>query len=176
MKLGDLLSDLQCAIVGGAATRTYQPERYTNSIDVLVATTDVPAVRARLRDGGGHQGTSLAIPDSALGIEGDVWQLPHVGQLDVLWSKAPWVPDALASTIRDDQGLAIIGLPYLIAMKLDASRSVDQGDLSRMLGFANDDALNAVRTVVADLLPTITQDLERYIEIGRLEIGEHRDR
>ncbi len=72
MKLGDLLSDLQCAIVGGAATRTYQPERYTNSIDVLVATTDVPAVRARLRDGGGHQGTSLAIPDSALGIEGDV--------------------------------------------------------------------------------------------------------
>ncbi len=114
------------------------------------------------------------MPDSQLGLEGEVWQVPGIGEIDLRWSERSWVTQAVQSTRADDQGLAIVALPYLIAMKLDASRSVDQGDLSRMLGFASDSALEAVRRVVAGLLPGIGEDLESYIEIGRLEIGEQR--
>jgi hypothetical protein len=175
LELASIFSDIRYAVVGGVATRMYQPERATKDINVLIAPADIPLVRARLIEAGGKLGQRLAIADSALCLEGEVWCAPDVGEIDLLWSDAPWVSDALASTIRDDQGMSIVGLPYLIAMKLDASRSVDQGDLSRMLGFASDATLDSVRRVVAHLLPTVVEDLESYIEIGRLEIGDQRD-
>ncbi len=174
MGLPGILSGARYAIVGGIATRMYQPERFTKDIDILVVPGDLPVVRERLRGLGGERTGALALPDSQLGLEGEVWQVPSIGEIDLLWSDEPWVDKAVQSTRTDDQGLSIVGLPYLIAMKLDASRSVDQGDLSRMLGFAADGTLDAVRLVVAGLLPEITEDLESYIAIGRLEIGEQR--
>lgn len=163
------------AVVGGVATRMYQPERSTKDIDVLIAPADLDLVRSRLTAQGGLRKQSLSLSDSSLGLVGEVWSVPEVGEVDLLWSEQSWLSDAIHSTIRDDQGLAIIGLPYLIAMKLDASRSIDQGDLSRMLGFAEDRDLEAVRSVIGQLLPTRSEDLDSYIEIGRLEIGSHRD-
>ena len=174
MRLSDIFSGTQYAIVGGVATRMYQPERFTKDIDVLVAPADLPLVRDRLGSATGARTSALSLTDSQLGLKGEVWSVPDIGEIDVLWSEQPWVLNAVQSTIGDDQGLAIVGLPYLIAMKLDASRSVDQGDLSRMLGFADDASLDAVRRVIVELLPNVCEDLESYIEIGRLEIGEHR--
>lgn len=163
------------AVVGGVATRMYQPERSTKDIDVLVAPADLNLVRSRLTAEGGLRTQSLSLSESSLGLAGEAWSVPDVGEVDLLWSEQSWLSDAVRSTIRDDQDLAIIGLPYLIAMKLDASRSIDQGDLSRMLGFADDRDLDAVRAVIGELLPTLSEDLDSYIEIGRLEIGSHRD-
>ena len=174
MGLPSILAGARYAIVGGVATRMYQPERFTKDIGVLVAPADLPAVRDRLRDATGNRTGALALPDSSLGLEGEVWQVPGIGEIDLLWGEQAWVAEAVASTLADDQGLAIVGLPYLVAMKLDASRSVDQGDLSRMLGFASGGTLDEVRHVVAGLLPGIGEDLESYIEIGRLEIGDQR--
>jgi hypothetical protein len=176
MALARVFSGNLYAIVGSVATRMYQPERFTKNIDVLVAPRDLRLVRDHLRDARGTRTGELSLRDSQLGLEGEVWNVPEIGEIDLLWSEQPWVGAAVRFTIADDQGLAIVGLPYLIAMKLDASRSVDQGDLSRMLGFADDVTLDAVRRVVADLLPNIREDLESYIEIGRLEIGDRRDR
>jgi hypothetical protein len=175
LSLPGILNGTLYAVVGGVATRQYQPERFTKDIDVLVAPADLEAIQTRLHAAGGLRTQSLSLSDSALGLEGEVWSVPEVGEVDLLWSAQSWVRDAVRSTITDDQGLAIVGLPYLIAMKLDASRSIDQGDLSRMLGFANDYSLDAVRRVVSELLPTLSEDLESYIEIGRLEIGHNRD-
>jgi hypothetical protein len=173
MELSSILSGLSYVIVGGVATRMYQPERFTKDVDVLVEATGLPVLRERLHGAGGTRTGPLALPDSLLGLEGEVWLLPDVGEIDALWSAQSWVHKAVRSAVRDAQGLSIVGLPHLIAMKLDASRSVDQGDLSRMLGFADATTLDAVRLVVAELLPNVRQDLESYIEIGRLEIGDH---
>ena len=89
----------------------------------------------------------------------------------VLSSKLPWVHDAIASVRFDDVGLPIVDLPFLIVLKLDASRGIDQGDLTRMLGFASHSELQRTRSVVEALLPADVDDLEQYIEIGRFEVG-----
>jgi hypothetical protein len=81
------------------------------------------------------------------------------------------VHDAIGSVRSEDKTLPIVDLTYLVALKLDASRSIDQGDLSRMLGFATDDDLDRVRTVVRRLLPADADDLEQYILLGRFEVG-----
>jgi hypothetical protein len=175
LKIASIFEGTRYAVVGGVATRMYQPERVTKDIDVLIAPVDLPLVTSRLTDAYGQRRQTLMIADSALGLRGEVWAVPDVGEVDLLWSDQAWVTDAIRSTIADDQGLAIVGLPYLVVMKLDASRSVDQGDLSRMLGFADDCSLDAVRRAVNALLPSVAEDLESYIEIGRLEIGDNRD-
>ncbi len=64
-------------------------------------------------------------------------------------------------------------LAHLVLMKLDASRGVDQGDLSRMLGLAQDASLTDVRAVVATSLPDAVGDVEQYNELGRFEVGRN---
>jgi hypothetical protein len=54
--------------------------------------------------------------------------------------------------------LPIIGLPYLVLMKLQASRGIDIGDLTRMLGGADETALRLVRRAVQDFLPDAVED------------------
>jgi hypothetical protein len=57
-------------------------------------------------------------------------------------------------------------------MKLDAARSVDQGDLSRILGRRTDDELDAVAAVVKKHYshdPAALEDVRQYAEVGRWE-------
>lgn len=175
MSLAHIVVGTAYAIVGATATRTYQPERFTNNIDVLINPTDIPLIRRRAGGSQKQAAQTFSFSGSALGLEGETWSVPDVGKINLLWTEHGWISDAIRGAVCDSQGFAIATLPYLIAMKLDASRSVDQGDLSRMLGFADDASLEAVRRVVADILPFVSVDLESYIEIGRLEIGEGRD-
>lgn len=175
MELPEIFGGTLYAVVGAVATRLYQPERATKDVDLLIHPDEHRLIEERLLGAGGAKTGNLAMPDSHLGLEGEVWTLPVVGELDLLWSHKPWTNDALRNVNTDAQGLAIISLPYLIAMKLDASRSVDQGDLARMLGFANDADLDETRTVVARLLPELRDDLESYIQIGKIEVGQARD-
>jgi hypothetical protein len=165
-----VLDGIPFAVIGGVATRLYMPERTTADIDILVQAADFDAAVAQLVAKGYRQHTHpLEFADTRLGLIGRRVQseLP----VDVLSSTQSWVDDAVASVRPDDRGLPIVGLPYLVALKLDASRGVDQGDLTRMLGFADEDALAGVRAVVGELLPSDLDDLEQYIEIGRFEVG-----
>jgi hypothetical protein len=156
-------------IVGGVATAEYMPERSTQDIDVLVSAGDVDLVRENLQAAGAEQGEPLAIA-GGLGLCGETWR--SEGELlDVLWSDEPWAAEALAGAAPG----AVIALPYLVLMKLDAARGVDQGDLTRMLGFAPDDRVESVRRVVAKYMPSASEDLKQYIAIGRLEVGRARD-
>ncbi|MEG4120052.1 hypothetical protein QUA43_21610 [Microcoleus sp. N9_B4] len=57
-------------------------------------------------------------------------------------------------------------------MKLKASRGIDIGDLTRMLGGADESNLRLVRRAVQDFLPDAVEDLESLIVLGKLEMGE----
>jgi hypothetical protein len=168
--LGDLFS-VPYAVVGGVATRAYAPERTTKDIDVLIRTSDLETVRSGLRSAGGTRAAALSLAGSQLGLDGEIWSVPPYGEIDVRWSDAAWADDALTHTVVDPTGIRIAPLAALVLMKLDASRSVDQGDLARMLGFADDEALARVRSVIARFMPDAVEDLESYIELGRLELG-----
>lgn len=166
-----IFGDLSYAAIGGVATRLYMPERTTQDLDILVIPEDLEALRSRL--GAQHADFlgKLAFPDSTMGLEGETWQIPGSQPLDVIWSGLPWARRAVAAAKTDQTGLKIVPLWALVALKLDASRGVDQGDLSRMLGLASDQALDEVRTAVLELMPAVAEDLESYIVLGRLEVG-----
>ena len=165
-----MLDDIPFAVIGGVATRLYMPERTTADIDIVVRSADFDAAIHQLVAKGYRRLTHrLTFADTRLGLMGQRVQskLP----VDVLSSSQAWVDDAIATVRRDDTGLPIVGLPYLVALKLDASRGVDQGDLTRMLGFASEADLTRVRAAIGELLPADLEDLEQYIEIGRFEVG-----
>jgi|GEM_PF-2936001 len=160
-----LLGEVPFVVVGGTATALYMPARYTEDIDILVPARDAPAAERALRTAG-------ARPVGMLTIGGIAWRLPDGTELDMLVSDEPWASEAVAQPERDPAGLPIIALPYLVLMKLTASRGVDIGDLSRMLGGADEAALAPVRRVIQRHLPDAVEDLESFIQIGRLEFAE----
>ncbi len=169
--LNEILSNVRFVVVGGTATSLYMPQRMTNDVDILVATADAPAAEQSLVRAGAASEGPLSI-ENPLQIKGTSWKLSDGSCLDVLWSGRPWVKKALASFGRDSSGLPIISLPYLVLMKLASSRGIDIGDLSRMLGGADDDSLRQVRAVVKMYLPDALEDLDSLTELGRLEFQE----
>jgi len=165
-----LLKDISYAVIGGVATRMYMPERTTADVDLLVELKDFDRAIAQLAESGCERAPQpLRFSDTRLGLIGQ--RLLAARPVDILSSTQSWVSDAVASVRWENDTLPIIDLPYLVALKLDASRSVDQGDLSRMLGFAADDDLERVRSTVGRLLPADLEDLEQYIALGRYEVG-----
>ena len=81
----------------------------------------------------------------------------------------PGSDEALTNPAIAPDGLPVIRLPYLILLKLRSSRGTDAGDLSRMLGGADKDALEQVRAVIEQYQPDAVEDLEGFIQLGRLE-------
>ena len=154
-------------VVGGIATRLYMPERMTDDLDILVLTEDTDNIYRELTEVG-------SIKVGELSIGGSSWQLPDGSILDVLESQQSWVAVAIANPNIAPDNLPIIGLPYLILMKLQASRGIDMGDLTRMLGGADKTALELVRKTVKTYLPDAVEDLESLIVLGKLEMGELR--
>ena len=92
--------------------------------------------------------------------------------LDVLEEDAPWAAEAVANPASAPNGLPVISLPYLVLMKMRASRAIDIGDLSRVLGAADDATLAETEQVIAAYLPDGVEDLEGLIYLGRLEYGQ----
>ncbi|NJS12449.1 MAG: hypothetical protein HC789_19750 [Microcoleus sp. CSU_2_2] len=152
-------------VVGGIATRLYMPERMTDDIDILVLTEDAENIYRELTEAGSTKVGELSIGGSS-------WQLPDGSILDVIESQQPWVTEAIANPNTAPDNLPIIQLPYLIVMKLQASRGIDMGDLTRMLGGADRTALELVKKTVKTYLPDAAEDLESLIVLGKLEMGE----
>jgi hypothetical protein len=92
-------------------------------------------------------------------------------EVDIMSSEQGWVTKALASPHYDQAGLRVIPLAYLVLMKLDAARAIDQGDLSRMLGRVDEKQLDAIASAVKEYLPEpeIEDEIRQYAELGRLE-------
>ena len=152
------------AIVGAVATRLYMPERVTHDIDLFVPKSSEPAISAELsRLGLTRQGN--------LSIGGSTWTDANGAGLDLIASSEPWASEAVATAVRSPDDLPVVRLPYLVLLKFKSSRSIDVGDLSRMLGLASEEALEEVRVVVSRYQPEDLEDLESLITLGRLEFG-----
>ena len=149
-------------LVGGLATRYYMPERTTLDTDILVLAEDQEAIEQEL-DAAGCQ--KLAV----LAIGGSTWTLPDGATLGVIVSEMPWARDAFQHPLQTPDGIPTITLPYLVLMKLYAGRSQDIADITRMLGGADEHALDAVRAAVANHMPEAASDVESMIVLGRLE-------
>jgi hypothetical protein len=141
------------------------PERTTADLDLLIEPEHFNAALEQLAlKGYRREPRPLRFVNTRLGLIGQ--RLIAETPLDILSSDQNWVVEAVATARKDDVGMPIVDLPYLVALKLDASRGIDQGDLTRMLGFASDADLTRVREIVGRLLPTDRDDLEQYIAIG----------
>lgn len=161
-----ILAPIHWAVVGAAATRLYMPERMTKDFDVAIAVQEAEHVRRKLTVAG-------YVHTGELSIGGSRWQSPAGLQIDVIEGHDIWWPQALAAaqTNRDEQGLPILPFPYLILMKFNASRTIDLGDITRMLGLASEAQHAQVRTLFRHYAPTDLDDLESLILLGKLEMG-----
>ena len=139
-------------VIGGVATRLYAPERMTDDLDILVEAKNAAFLTADIERAGGS---------SRCEVNGMA--------LDVLEEDAPWAVEAVANPAAAPNGLPVISLPYLVLMKMRASRGIDIGDLTRVLGAADDDAIAEVGRIIAAYLPDGVEDLEGLIYLGKLE-------
>lgn len=156
------LGDVRYVLVGGLATARYMPERMTLDTDILIKADALAETEEALRAAGCRRTASLT-------IGGSTWRMPGGRSLDVLALDQPWVGYAIDTAITDREGVPCIGLPYLVIMKLTSSRLQDLADISRMLGEAEEAQLTTVRTEVGQYRPQDLEDLERMIQLGKLE-------
>jgi len=165
-----LFGEIPAAIVGGIATRAYSPERKTQDIDVLVAHARHDEAAQRLRNLGWKNDGNLFFPNGLLGLYGTAW-LKDGLKLDLMSTDQAWAEEALAQFSYDQTGLRVIGLPYLVMMKIDSARGIDQGDLTRMLGLLNDEEVERVIDVVRRHYgdPHGAEDVRQYAMLGKLE-------
>ena len=143
------------------------PERATRDMDVIVAAEDIAVARELLSNAGWQCTGDLT-------IGGTSWQSPDGKALDVLEGHSSWWPQAIAEaqTNLDTQGLPILPLPYLVLMKFQSGRTVDIGDITRILGQADAAALDATRQLFQRHETEGLEDLESLILLGRLEMDE----
>ena len=155
----------QFVIVGGVATSLYMPERATLDLDLLVRAADAAAMHAELIElGCSHEGS--------LAFGGSRWIDPSGNSIDVLVSSEGWVERAIGFPRRSPTGLPVIDLPYLVLMKLTASRPQDLADLSRMLAQADHATRQRVRATVAEYRGAEDlEDLESLTVLGELEFA-----
>lgn len=154
--------DAPYVIVGAVATWLYMPQRATPDLDILIASDHAPLLHAEL--------TAADLTyRKPLNFGGTSWRAPDGSALNVLESTAGWVADAIAQPNRSPTGLPVIKLPYLVTMKLEASRSQDVADLTRMLGQADEATREQVRAVVRTYRPEDAEDVESLMILGDLE-------
>ena len=157
-----ILQGVDWVIVGDVATRAYMPERVTKDLDILVHKDDEEVVIAKLEKAGYRTKSRLAIP-------GYLMLSPEGVEVDVLFGDYPWLKNALAHPSKDPAGYPVIGMPYLVLLKITAQRAQDWADASRIVGWASDGELDAVRAVVARYSPEDSEDLESLIFISKKE-------
>lgn len=170
LDLEPILSPLLWATVGAAATRLYMPERVTEDMDILVCSKDAAEVGRKLTQAGFQYKGKLS-------IGGSTWLSPNGLPLDVIACHEAWCEQALAEAQanRDAHGLPVLPLPFLVLMKFQASRVQDLADITRMLGQASPEQLEAVRAVFTRWQPDAMEDLESLITLGQLEMQSPAD-
>lgn len=163
-------------LIGAHAAAAYAPERMTQDVDYFTSGRYLPDASARLIDAGFCKRSDLTFATSRLGLYESAWRSSDGAiELDLIASDEPWAIAAFAAPIsRNGSGERVIPLAFLVLMKLDAARSVDQGDLSRILGRLSQAEVDGVVDVVARYYPSdpdALDDVRQYAEIGAWEYG-----
>jgi hypothetical protein len=162
-KLKSLLPDgLRYVVVGGVASAHYQPARFTEDIDLMVLAEDAAVVEHTLQLAGWSQLGIISFDSSSWrSTEGKLINLLHAPEQS-------WVTAALDTPIETLEGLQIIDLPYLIILKLSATRAVDIGDIVGMLQHATEDETVRIRQAIETHRSDLLEDFEQFNEIARL--------
>lgn len=160
--LREILQAIDWVIVGGVATRAYMPERVTKDMVILVHQRDGSIALEALQNAGYKVITPLSVP-------GYLLMSPEGVELDMLFSQDDWAEEALSNPQKDMAGYPVLDLPYLVLMKIDTGRGRDFGDVTTMLGWADESTLNRVRQVVLRYSPQDKEDLESLIFLGQQE-------
>ena len=93
-------------------------------------------------------------------------------EIDLITSEQAWAGEAFAAPLaRDPNGERAIPLAYLVLMKLDSARAIDQADLARVLGrLAPEQVEDVIRIVERHYRdPSAADDLRQYHEVGKWE-------
>jgi hypothetical protein len=165
-----LFGDVPAVVVGGVATRAYSPERRTEDIDVLVEHARYPEAGRRLESLGWRSMRELFFPNASLGLYGTAWLKDGV-RLDLISTPQHWAVEALAEEAYDQTGLRVVSLPFLVLMKIDSARGIDQGDLTRMLGRLDEAGIERIVRIVErhHRDPHAAEDVRQYAELGAME-------
>ena len=155
--LTEVLAGLRWAIAGAVATRSYMPESATRDLDIVVLEADAAETAERLSNAGFARLQDLAIP-------GSNWRAPSGQEVDMLIVEGRRWADALerATKHTDQDGSPVLALSDLVLMKLESGRAQDAADVIRMLGFAEQPALEEVRETIARLTPELREDLGEH--------------
>jgi hypothetical protein len=172
--IGQMFGDVPVCLIGAHAVAAYAPERMTQDVDCLTTAGQYEHASELLRQNGYRADGVLSFTTSALGLFGSRWVPEKSGQMiDLISTRQGWADEALREPAQfTTEGDRVIPLAYLVLMKLDAARSVDQGDLSRILGRLADVELDAVAAVVEKYYshdPGALEDVRQYAEVGRWE-------
>ncbi len=164
--INDIFRTTPFVVCGGVATRAYSAERETEDLDVLIRKSQADLAYQELEAAGSSYVGELSVP-------GSHWILPDQTNLDVLESSSAWADEAIRNPNRNNPfNLPIMPLPYLVLMKLQASRMIDLADISRMMGQADEVTRNETRQLVKKYLPSASEDLEGLIYLGQLELQQ----
>jgi hypothetical protein len=167
-----LFDNLRIMLIGAHAASVYAPERATSDVDFLVHPEDIGEAENLLRKDGWQKTIELGFPGSKLGLRGTAWANGNNPEIDLLTSDKPWLLESLAAPHSENSdGKRVIPRAYLVLMKLDSARGVDQGDLTRILGRLNDaeveDVVQVVKRHYGDDL--IADEIRQYAQIGHWE-------
>lgn len=168
----DIFGRIPVLVAGGVATRAFMPERQTKDIGFLVSHDLFPQAVECLQKAGYQKGGDLAFPSATLGLYGQAWNNGSQ-EIDILSSVQIWCLRAFEGHVEDQTGLRVVPLPYLVLMKFDAARGIDQGDLTRMLGAVSDAEVESIASIVAEHTgdPAAADDIRQYAQLGHWELG-----
>jgi hypothetical protein len=166
----DLFGDVPAIVIGGVAARAYAPERFTKDIDFLIVHDRFAEATSLLAKRGWKKELDLVFPNASLGLAGEAWKKDGQ-EIDVIASDQAWANEAFEKPTYDQTGLRVIPLAYLVLMKLDSARGIDQGDLTRMLGRLDDIEINSIVKMVEKHShdPQAADDVRQYALLGRME-------
>jgi hypothetical protein len=170
LKPEDLFGDIPAVVVGGVATRAYAPERHTKDVDFLLDHERFSEADDKLRRAGFLKDRDLLFPNASLGLYGQAWRRGDE-LVDILATPQEWGAQALKGQTLDPTGVRVVPLPYLVLMKFDSARGVDQGDLTRILGRLKDAEVEQLIGEVASYScdPSFADDVWQYVQLGRWE-------
>jgi hypothetical protein len=158
------------AVIGAVAANRFMPPRQTRDLDFAVCDRDEAAAGASLEAAGWQRVRPLPLRPP---ITGFAWHAADGAPVDVITVPGVWGRELVDTAMASREGGAPFAtLPHLILLKMIAGRTVDGGDIARMLGHQDALTLEAVRLVARRVLgPEELQDLDQLIELGRLEYG-----
>jgi hypothetical protein len=165
-----LFGDIPVVVIGGVAARAYAPERFTHDIDLLIDCKRFEDATARLSQHRWQRTVEFVFPNSSLGLRGEAWEKDGL-LIDIVATPQAWGTEALEIPAYDQTGLRVIPLAYLVLMKLDSARGIDQGDLTRMLGRLGDGEVDAIVKIIEKHShdSQAPDDVRQYALLGRLE-------